>query len=294
MKTIEITNQKEWDALPDSFKEETEIIITGEIYEITHKENALFYIVEKAKIQGVWGNATVQRVGDNATVQRVGDNATVQRVGGNATVQGVGDNATVQRVGGNATVQGVWGNATVQGVWGNATVQGVWGNATVQRVGGNATVKIFSSSATIKKALQECVIIYQDCTPNLPKNVPNLIRTKGAVHTIESFAEFYEDLVKGTKMTLYKSVNPETECDFYTGRIHYKDGATVRPEHFDPSNDRECGDGLHLSPTPEMALSYNKGKVKVCKVAIKDIVVYSENITKVRCAKVKVIGDYKA
>ena len=222
MKTIEITNQKEWDALPDSFKEETEIIITGEIYEITHKENALFYIVEKAKIQGVWGNATVQRVG------------------------------------------------------------------------GNATVKIFSSSATIKKALQECVIIYQDCTPNLPKNVPNLIRTKGAVHTIESFAEFYEDLVKGTKMTLYKSVNPETECDFYTGRIHYKDGATVRPEHFDPSNDRECGDGLHLSPTPEMALSYNKGKVKVCKVAIKDIVVYSENITKVRCAKVKVIGDYKA
>jgi hypothetical protein len=265
MKTIKITNQKKWDDLPDSFKEETEIIIVGELYQITHKEKALFCIKKKAKIQGVWGNATIQSVGDNATIQSVGDNATIQRVG---------DNATIQSVRGNATIQRVWGNATIQSVW------------------GNATIKIYSSMASVKKALQACVIICQDCNPKLPKNALNVIHTKTAIHTIESFTSFYDNLVKGKTMTLYKSVNPETECDFYTGRIKYENGKTVNPDKFDPSTERECGDGLHLSPSPEMALSYNNGKVKICEVAIKDIVVYSKNITKVRCSKVKVIGDY--
>ena len=54
---------------------------------------------------------------------------------------------------------------------------------------------------------------------------------------------------------------------------------------------RECGGGLHLSPTPELALSYNKGKVLKCKVNIEDFVVYSQNISKVRCKKVKVLGE---
>ena len=284
MKTIKITNQKKWDDLPDSFKEETEIIIVGELYQITHKEKALFCIKKKAKIQSVGGNATIQSVGDNATIQSVGGNATIRSVWDNATIQGVWGNATIQSVGDNATIQSVEDNATIQGVWGNATIQGVWGNA---------TIKIYSNMATVKKALQESIIICQDCKPNLPRNAPNVINTKTAIHTIESFTSFYDDLVKGKTMTLYKSVNPETECDFHTGRICYKDGATVNPEKFDPSPDKECGDGLHLSPTPEMALFYHNGKVKVCEVAIKDIVVYSKNITKVRCAKVKVIGDYK-
>ncbi len=248
MKTIKITNQSEWDKLPDSFKEETEIIITGEIYEITHKDMALFCVCEKAKIQRVRDSATIQSVWGSATIQRVGD---------------------------------------------SATIQSVRGSATIQRVGGNANIKIYSSSASIKKAIQECVIICQDCNPKIPEDAPNVIRTKNALHDIKSFTSFYDDLVKGKTMTLYKSVNPDTECDFYTGKICYKDGATIKPTTFDPDPKRECGDGLHLSPTPEMALSYNTGKIKVCEVAIKDIVVHKHNITKVRCAKVKVIGDYK-
>jgi hypothetical protein len=42
-----------------------------------------------------------------------------------------------------------------------------------------------------------------------------------------------------------------------------------------------------------MALSYNKGKVLKCSVAIEDFVVYKNDITKVRCSKVKVIEEVK-
>ena len=90
---------------------------------------------------------------------------------------------------------------------------------------------------------------------------------------------------------LFKSVNPDTLCDFHTGKIKYN-GIVTCPD-FDSTPERECGGGLHLSPTPEMALSYNNGKVLECKVAIKDIVIYGKDIKKVRCSKVEVIGEVK-
>jgi hypothetical protein len=92
-------------------------------------------------------------------------------------------------------------------------------------------------------------------------------------------------------MILYKSVNPENHCDFYTGKIKYQ-GVVECPD-FDQNSDRQCGGGLHLSPLPEMALKYNEGKVLKCEVDINDIVVFPTDITKVRCRKVKVLGEYK-
>jgi hypothetical protein len=92
-------------------------------------------------------------------------------------------------------------------------------------------------------------------------------------------------------VTLYKSVHPDTLCDFHTGWIKYA-GVVTCPD-FDPDPTRQCGGGLHLSPTPAAALRYNKGTLLVCKVNIDDIVVYGPDITKVRCRKVKVIGKYQ-
>jgi hypothetical protein len=78
-------------------------------------------------------------------------------------------------------------------------------------------------------------------------------------------------------------------CDYYTGKIKYE-GKVICPDWNDDKN-IECGNGLHLSPTPEMALSYNNGLVLECKVRIKDIAVYEKNITKVRCKEVIVIKN---
>ena len=75
--------------------------------------------------------------------------------------------------------------------------------------------------------------------------------------------------------------------------IEYKNGTIVECPDFDSDENRQCGGGLHLSARPKEALYYNKGKLKVCEVFIKDIVVYPHDISKVRCKKVFVVDDYK-
>ena len=136
------------------------------------------------------------------------------------------------------------------------------------------------------------MVICQGCKPKLPKH-KNIIYTKKASYNKKTFLDIYSGNVKKEKITLYKSVNPETEKDFWSGTIHYKDGTTVIAPDWDNNKGRECGGGLHLSPMPGLTQLFNKGKIKVCEVNKKDFVVYPFNIKKVRCRKVKVIGDYK-
>jgi len=200
----------------------------------------------------------------------------------------------------NATIRYVLGNAIIQRVGGNATIQHVRDNATIQALSGNSTLKIYSESVSVKKAIQESIIICQDCKPKLPKH-DNIIYTKRAKHDIDSFTAIHSDLVlcqllypcpcMGKKIKLYKSVNPKTRCDFYTGKVKYE--GIVTCTDFDSDIERQCGGGLHLSPTPQMALQHNDGLVLECMVDIKDIVVYPYDISKVRCRKVTVIGEFK-
>ena len=70
------------------------------------------------------------------------------------------------------------------------------------------------------------------------------------------------------------------------------EGTVVCPDWIEDDS-IELGNALHLSPTPELALLHNRGKLKECKVNIKDFSIYPGDIKKVRCRKVKVIGDIK-
>ena len=88
------------------------------------------------------------------------------------------------------------------------------------------------------------------------------------------------------KQILYKSVNPKTDCDFYTGNIKYAIGEEVIAPDFDPNPNIECGNGLHLCFNAITTQHFNKGKILKCLVDPEDIVVYSGNIEKVRCRKV--------
>jgi len=89
------------------------------------------------------------------------------------------------------------------------------------------------------------------------------------------------------KILLYKSVTPD-HTDFYTKKIKYE-GTVICPD-WDSNFERQCGGGFHLSPTPEQALSYNTGIVLRCSVDLKDFVVYKDDLSKVRCKKVTVLG----
>ena len=212
-------------------------------------------------------NLTVQSMGGSSTVQRMGDSSTVQRMWGSSTVQSMGDSSTVQSMGGSSTVQSMGDSSTVQSMW------------------GNAIVRVFSSRATAK-ILHAALAITVDCNPVIEGPPDQIIKMTTFIHDIKSFVNLYEN--DEGELILYKSVKENSLTDFYTGRIKYE-GSVECPD-FDPDPNRQCGGGLHLSPTPEAALSYSpNGKVLRCLVDPKDIVVYGKDITKVRCRKVTVL-----
>ena len=88
------------------------------------------------------------------------------------------------------------------------------------------------------------------------------------------------------KIVLYKSVNPDTFCDFYTGKIKYEIGKEVECPDWDSREMFQCGNGLHLSAFPLDTQTYNEGTILRCLVDPDDVVVFPDDITKVRCRKV--------
>ena len=88
------------------------------------------------------------------------------------------------------------------------------------------------------------------------------------------------------KIVLYKSVNPDTFCDFYTGKIKYEIGKEVECPDWDSREMFQCGNGLHLSAFPLDTQTYNEGTILKCLVDPDDVVMFSSDISKVRCRKV--------
>jgi hypothetical protein len=332
MKTITIKTQAEFDALPEKFDEYTQIIILGDLEGVYKSfSNAEVYVRGSATINYVGDSATINYVGDSAMINYVGDSATIKDVRDSATINYVGDSATINYVRDSATIKDVRGSATIKDVGGSATINYVGGSATIKDVRDSATIKDVGDSATINYVRDSATINYvgdsatikdvrmnavifhvwseyavieslkdyatvicvgDKCTIKKRAKTATVIVNPRVEYDIDIFADIHkESLVGKSKIILYKSVNPETLCDFYTGTIKYK--GTVTCPDFDPSPERECGGGLHLSPTPELAMSFNQGKVLKCEVALKDIVVYGRNIDKVRCRKVKVVGEVK-
>jgi hypothetical protein len=91
---------------------------------------------------------------------------------------------------------------------------------------------------------------------------------------------------EGDKQVLYKVVDPDTLCGFQNGSIAYKLGENIIADDFDPDPGRECGGGLHLCFKPLHTLKFGKGKILKCLADPADIVIYPNNIEKVRCRMV--------
>jgi len=276
MKQITIKTQAEYDALPNKFTEYTEIIIdaTEPIYEIrTVPENADVTLTGQTVVEYLYIKATLW---ENSQATLWGNSQATLRENSQATLWG-NSQATL------------WGNSQAT-LWENSQAT-LWGNSQVKAAFENSIIKAFSSNVIILRLKHQSTLICQNCNVGVQEkdNTANIIITKTMQHTKQTFLDIYKDSMTGNSIILYKSVNPDTLCDFYTGKIKYE--GTVTCPDWDDNEQRECGGGLHLSPTPELALSYNKGKVLKCKVNIEDFVVYSKNIMKVRCKTVKVIGE---
>jgi hypothetical protein len=147
-------------------------------------------------------------------------------------------------------------------------------------------IRVEHSSVKVHMLKQYAVAMFMETAGKVGEkdDTATVIVTPRPTYTKEIFCDIYRDRIKDGAITLYKSVNPETLCDFHTGKIKYS-GVVTCPDW--NSNDKiQCGYGLHLSPEPHMALHYNNGKILECSVKLEDFVVYAEDITKVRCREV--------
>ena len=151
-------------------------------------------------------------------------------------------------------------------------------------------ILVLSTCVVLKKLKQYTIVRLREKVkiPKKDKTVTVIDHSKIELkYNLKSFLEYYE-ISNEQKIILYKSVNPQTLCDFYTGTIKYE--GVVECPYFDANEERECGAGLHLCAKPSQALSFNQGQLLKCKVDLKDIVVFPKNIQKVRCKRVKVLG----
>jgi hypothetical protein len=233
-------------------------------------------------IQSVWGG-TIQYV-RGGTIQYV-RGGTIQSVWG-GTIQSVWG-GTIQSVRGG-TIQSVWGG-TIQYVWGG-TIQSVWGG-TIQYVWGNATIHVYSKTSFTRITQQTTIIVYSDGEIDaeyVAESVAVVHRTTKIQNTLSTTREAFglvED--ENGNLTLFKARNPETKCDYRTGKIKYE-GEVVCPDWGRGPN-RQCGGDLHISPLPGLTRIYSPdGEIVEVKVRPEDIVVHSDDITKCRARRVVV------
>ncbi len=148
-----------------------------------------------------------------------------------------------------------------------------------------------SNYVCIDRLGHNAILIYHDKKPTIKEKdaTAQVICQPLFKHNKKSFMGIYQkSLDKDGYIILYKVVNPKYNTDFYSGKIKYE--GVVNCPDWNPNKNIQCGHGLHLSPTPALALSYHQGIVKKCRVKVKDFVVYPDDITKVRCKRVEVLG----
>ncbi len=112
------------------------------------------------------------------------------------------------------------------------------------------------------------------------------------IKTVADWIEFYgveTEGVDGERVAyVFKAVNDEWKSGHDTA---YKPGSTPEASDWDGGKDR-CGGGLHFSPRPFMALSYNPDATKFvrCPVLVSELAVITDGADKVKGKRVVAPG----
>jgi len=257
------------------------------------KNNAQIDIMRgSSQVDIMKGNSQVGAMKSNSKIREMWDKSHVKEMKNNAQIDIMRGSSQVDIMKGNSQVKEMWECAQVGVMRESSHINMMKECSQVNAAFENVCIKAFSPYVVISRLKHKSTLICQDCTVDVKEkdDTANIIVTKTMQHTKNTFLEIYRDnMIDDNHIMLYKSVNPDDNFDFYSGKIKYE-GIVECPD-WDDDMWIECGRGLHLSPTPELALYYNRGKVLKCKVNIKDFVVYPHNINKVRCKKVEVLGE---
>ena len=153
----------------------------------------------------------------------------------------------------------------------------------------NSVVRAYENSVVFASGNSKILLKNSNIKYKITDNAKFFL-LKDEKYDLESF-KFLAEKYDENSVILYKSVNPETDCDFRTGQIEYKINEYVEAPDWVADPEIECGNGLHLCLTPQETQFFNKGKILKCKVNLCDISIYKYNMEKVRCKKVFVIEE---
>ena len=272
MNIVKVTTQLEFDALPTKYAEYTRIDLMGVFTICKNIENACYLAWGSSRVEA-WGSSSVEAWGSSSVVAR--DSSRVE-AWESSSVEAWESSSVEAR--GASSVE-AWGSSRVE-AWGSSSVE-AWESSSVEAWESSVTISGLFFWSTLIMHFCVCEVLKKHATAKIVKHVKTKISNAMFCDTLEKVKEGY---------VLYKSVNPATLCDFHTGKIKYE-GTVICPD-WDKDVLRECGGGLHLSPTAAAALNYNQGKVLRCAVKPADFVIYQAgDFTKVRCRKVIVLGE---
>ena len=112
------------------------------------------------------------------------------------------------------------------------------------------------------------------------------------VQSAEDWCRYHGLPVDDGHVWLTKIVNTDGRSE--RGAVYLPGEPLPTPDRWDPSPDKACGAGLHLSPSPVHARGYYDppgGRVMECRVALADIAVHEPDLSKVRVARIVEIRE---
>src|SRR3990167_2613167 len=255
MKEIIIHNQKEFDALPDSFKELTRIILQDTTERISVSKawgNSTIEAWENSTIVA-WGNSTIVARGNSSVVAR--ENSSVE-AWENSTIEAWGNSTIVAR--GNSSVV-ARENSTIE-AWGNSTIE-AWGNSGCHALSDFCTVTLFAFSVCWKMSKAKINKKSKTATIITPKEIKDWFKKEGID-------------VKSEKAIVFKRVSKDFKTQEGTkNQTIWNIGAVVEHIKWEPRQN-ECGEGkYHACSRPYFCDEFRseKGdKYIAVELAIKD------------------------
>jgi hypothetical protein len=286
MTTITIKTQAEIEALPDSFNEFTKINIKSTAETLIQINKSI-----KSAVFVAWGSSHVVAHGSSHVTAWESSHVEAHE---SSHVEAWGSSHVEAHESSHVEAHGsshveAHGSSRVT-AWESSHVE-AWGSSRVE-AWMNASIKIQNNLVVVEKLKQFSVAICIDCSVSAQEQdeTAQLITSHRVMFDTSILCSIYRDNCHDGKITLYKSVR-EDFLDFYSASIKYLPGTTVVCPDWDSDSNRECGGGLHLSPTPGLAQSFTEGKLLECEVDIQDIIVNKHNIAKVRCREVKILRE---
>ncbi len=167
-----------------------------------------------------------------------------------------------------------YGSSTVR-AYDSSTVT-AYGSSTVTATGSSTVTATGSSTVTASKFVAVHLINTYG-KPNVTGGVQIVVPD---LTNAQDWCDYYGVETKRGRATVYKAVDDNYLSGYKTS---YKPGA--KPSAPDWLANKECGNGLHFSPRPYMALRYATEATKfvACTVAVKDMVILDDKCKAPKC-----------